>query len=129
MSALSPKVAHKAPVHTAEPFDPEPASTLGPDEPPTPLWLAAIGASVLLMAVIYLLVLTGGNPAPSAPSAAPISTETTTQSFVPLPKARALGPGSSSAPLDDPPRKPRLTPEQIQEIKRRLDQRRTDQAP
>lgn len=66
--------SHQLPEHSPhhadeahDAFDPEPARSLPPDEAPSPLWLPALGAAVLLVGA-FLWVATDDDKNPQAPS-------------------------------------------------------------
>jgi hypothetical protein len=118
--------AHDAPAAEAhdahaEPFDGEPARTLSPGEPRTPVWLPILGLVIFVTAGIALLVGAGGPPAePPAKqaentAAAPAATRAP-PAATPLPQPGA----AASAPPEGTLRQ--LSPAQMELLKKRLEQ-------
>jgi hypothetical protein len=100
-----------------EAFDPEPARSLPPDEKPSPLWLPALGAGLLLV-VALAWVVTGDQEttaategaAPTAATAAPAASAAPTARPRPARTARAVARPPAKGDSTARPRLRRIPP-------------------
>lgn len=125
-----------ADAHHDHGFDGEPAKELGPGEPMTPGWVPALGGALFVGLAIFGLLASHeeGTAAPAPPSS-----QTAAAEGAPAPRAVQLPstmrpsrpdlPTPGNPPADgagSPPIK-RLTPQQIQEVQQRLNEKRQQQ--
>jgi hypothetical protein len=112
--------------HDAHAFDGEPIATLPDDEPRTPGWLPLLGGAIFVAAFTAYLVSSRGpaeppkveEPKVAAPAATPAA---------PAPVAPARGGDRPAAAPSGSAR--RLTPEQMEQLKKRMEESRKKGAP
>ncbi len=127
-----------ADAHDDHGFDGEPARELAPGEPMTPGWVPAVGGALFIGLALFGLLASSaeGTTAPAPPSSATAAPEgTPPPRAVQLPSTMRpsrpdLPPGQGAKPPADgagsPPIK-RLTPQQIQEVQQRINDKRQQQ--
>jgi hypothetical protein len=119
--------------HDHDHFDGEPAHELSPGEPRTPGWLPAVGLALFTVGAVWLFV--GGDDAKAAPAA---ETKPAAAAPAPAPPPENGGrpprlrrrPGAPGAPGQGAPAGAgsgavrKLTPQQIEDLKKRIDEAR-----
>lgn len=118
--------AHAADAHGADAhhdFDAEPAQELSPGEPRTPGWVPALGFALFACAGIAFL-LRGADDTAGAPEGKPA---TPAQVAPPAAPQQPVPGGVQARPVPPPggsgPSLQRLSPEQIQQIRQRVQER------
>ncbi|MCC6552079.1 MAG: hypothetical protein IT372_03525 [Polyangiaceae bacterium] len=113
--------AHAAGAHDHD-FDGEPARDLPADEPRTPGWIPAVGAALFVAAGVAFLIDLGPAPAPEPPAKAPAAAPAPVR-VEPRPQPPAAAPPATPPPPPSGSLK-KLTPEQMDMIKRQLERSR-----
>jgi hypothetical protein len=127
---------HEAEAHDAKDaaadhaFDGEPTHVLPPDEPRTPGWVPALGVLLFLTAVIAFLIRSGSDAGASEPAAAapkPTHPAAAAEPVRAPPVPAGLQPSRPPPAATGSSPVPMPTPEQIQQIRRAIEERARQQ--
>ena len=112
--------AHGASAHAHDDhdaFDGEPAKELSPGEPRSPAWLPAVGLALFSCVAVYMLA-SGDAPASSAVAVKPLVAPEAHAPAAAAPAARRGAPAPAGSGLR------KLSPQQMEEMKKRIDEAR-----
>lgn len=118
MSSAQASASHGHDAHDAHAFTGEPVEVLPADEPRTPGWLPLLGIALFTGAAVAFLVDQSG---PGTGVAAPVTKTAPTPAATPAPPA--AGPGAGADAMH------KLSPEQIQQMRKRLEENKAKDAP
>jgi hypothetical protein len=111
--------AHDA-AHAHDEFDPEPTQELSPGEPRTPLWLPVLGVFLFVVGAIVFLTSSSADAKTDEPARADAAAVEAPPS--PAPAPRPVAPTQQPAQVANALQQ--LSPQQREDIRKRLDQMR-----